>query len=128
MKQKQQTRKESAALIESPSTKSGNLSDINNLSIISSPSGGGFGGGGGSGGVGGGLGSGSGSNCTPHVCPRCDKVYTYKKNLSRHLRFECGILPQEKCPYCGYLTRYKHSLNVHVRTQHPDFYNVRNKT
>ncbi|KAI8117505.1 isoforms H/M/V, Longitudinals lacking protein [Lucilia cuprina] len=26
---------------------------------------------------------------SPHVCPRCDKVYTYKKNLSRHLRFEC---------------------------------------
>lgn len=64
---------------------------------------------------------------SPHVCPRCDKVYTYKKNLSRHLRFECGILPQEKCPYCGYLTRYKHSLNVHVRTQHPEYYNIQNK-
>ena len=61
----------------------------------------------------------------PHICPRCDKVYTYKKNLSRHLRFECGILPQEKCPYCGYLARYKHSLNVHVRTQHPGYYNLR---
>lgn len=69
-----------------------------------------------------------GSSNPQHVCPRCDKVYTYKKNLSRHLRFECGISPQEKCPYCGYLTRYKHSLNVHVRTQHPEYYNIQNKT
>lgn len=72
---------------------------------------------------GGGGGGHAGGNM-PHICPRCEKAYTYKKNLSRHLRFECGILPQEKCPYCDYLTRYKHSLNVHVRTQHPEYYNT----
>ena len=60
-----------------------------------------------------------------HMCPRCNKVYTYKKNLARHLKFECGILPQKKCPYCGYMARYKHNLDVHVKTQHPGYYNLR---
>lgn len=55
-----------------------------------------------------------------HTCPRCDKAYTYKKNLWRHLRFECGRLPTEKCQHCHYVARYKHSLNMHMRTQHPD--------
>uniref|UniRef100_A0A1A9WRG1 C2H2-type domain-containing protein n=1 Tax=Glossina brevipalpis TaxID=37001 RepID=A0A1A9WRG1_9MUSC len=66
-------------------------------------------------------------NNVPHVCPRCEKIYTYKKNLSRHLRFECGILPSEKCQYCGYLTRYKYSLNVHIKTQHPEHFSSREK-
>ncbi|XP_062130758.1 zinc finger protein kipf-like isoform X2 [Drosophila sulfurigaster albostrigata] len=55
-----------------------------------------------------------------HTCPRCDKAYTYKKNLWRHLRFECGRLPTEKCQHCHYVARYKHSLNMHMKTQHPD--------
>ncbi|XP_070140124.1 longitudinals lacking protein, isoforms H/M/V isoform X17 [Drosophila kikkawai] len=55
-----------------------------------------------------------------HICPRCDKAYTYKKNLSRHLRYECGHLPTEKCRHCSYVARYKHSLNMHLKTQHPE--------
>ncbi|XP_041563319.1 longitudinals lacking protein isoform X15 [Drosophila elegans] len=55
-----------------------------------------------------------------HICPRCEKAYTYKKNLSRHLRYECGRLPTEKCRHCSYVARYKHSLNMHVKTQHPE--------
>nr|NP_788314.1 longitudinals lacking, isoform T [Drosophila melanogaster]NP_788315.1 longitudinals lacking, isoform U [Drosophila melanogaster]AAO41427.1 longitudinals lacking, isoform T [Drosophila melanogaster]AAO41428.1 longitudinals lacking, isoform U [Drosophila melanogaster]BAC67586.1 Lola protein isoform J [Drosophila melanogaster]BAC67606.1 Lola protein isoform J [Drosophila melanogaster]BAC67626.1 Lola protein isoform J [Drosophila melanogaster] len=55
-----------------------------------------------------------------HICPRCEKAYTYKKNLSRHLRYECGQLPTEKCRHCSYVARYKHSLNMHVKTQHPE--------
>lgn len=60
------------------------------------------------------------SQASVHSCPRCDKAYTYKKNLWRHLRFECGRLPTEKCQHCHYVARYKHSLNMHMRTQHPD--------
>lgn len=56
----------------------------------------------------------------PHICPRCDKMYAYKKNLSRHLRFECGKKPSERCPHCSYITRYRHSLNTHMKTQHPE--------
>ncbi|XP_050743112.1 longitudinals lacking protein, isoforms A/B/D/L isoform X16 [Drosophila biarmipes] len=57
-----------------------------------------------------------------HICPRCEKAYTYKKNLSRHLRYECGQLPTEKCRHCSYVARYKHSLNMHLKTQHPEHF------
>ncbi|XP_070135229.1 longitudinals lacking protein, isoforms H/M/V isoform X17 [Drosophila bipectinata] len=57
-----------------------------------------------------------------HICPRCEKAYTYKKNLSRHLRYECGRLPTEKCQHCPYVARYKHSLNMHTKTQHPEHF------
>jgi len=57
-----------------------------------------------------------------HICPRCEKAYTYKKNLSRHLRYECGHLPTEKCRHCSYVARYKHSLNMHLKTQHPEHF------
>lgn len=53
-----------------------------------------------------------------HECPNCEKSYTYKKNLQRHLRYECGIVPQQKCPHCSYITRYKHSLKTHIASQH----------
>lgn len=118
IKQKQERLKPTTALVKgSPKSSSRNNSytsfnDTNSSLTTISPSSGGGGGGGHAGGN------------MPHICPRCEKAYTYKKNLSRHLRFECGILPQEKCPYCDYLTRYKHSLNVHVRTQHPEYYNT----
>lgn len=53
-----------------------------------------------------------------HQCPQCDKSYSYKKNLKRHLRHECGVKPSEHCLYCPYVTRYKHSLNSHIKSQH----------
>ena len=53
-----------------------------------------------------------------HSCPNCDKTYSYKKNLKRHLRHECGVKPTEHCTYCPYVTRYKHSLKSHIKTQH----------
>ncbi|KPU77244.1 uncharacterized protein Dana_GF11096, isoform G [Drosophila ananassae] len=61
-------------------------------------------------------------NSSSHICPRCEKAYTYKKNLSRHLRYECGRLPTEKCQHCPYVARYKHSLNMHTKTQHPEHF------
>lgn len=60
----------------------------------------------------------AGGGVSYHRCPRCNKAYLYKKNLSRHLRFECGVQPSEQCFYCPYIARYKHSLHVHMRSQH----------
>lgn len=53
-----------------------------------------------------------------HECRKCQKSYTYKKNLQRHLKFECGVVPRCKCPYCEYCTRYNHSLKTHMQSQH----------
>ncbi|GAB0096965.1 hypothetical protein DMENIID0001_125510 [Sergentomyia squamirostris] len=52
-----------------------------------------------------------------HNCPRCQKMYTYKKNLQRHLKFECGVEPTEHCHLCPYVTRYRHSLKSHMHTK-----------
>jgi uncharacterized C2H2 Zn-finger protein len=55
-----------------------------------------------------------------HDCPNpaCGKSYKYSKNLKRHLKFECGIEPQQQCVYCSYVTRYKQSLMQHIQKQH----------
>uniref|UniRef100_A0A1B0CV31 C2H2-type domain-containing protein n=1 Tax=Lutzomyia longipalpis TaxID=7200 RepID=A0A1B0CV31_LUTLO len=53
-----------------------------------------------------------------HTCPRCQKMYTYKKNLQRHLKFECGVEPMEQCRLCSYVTRYRHSLKSHMNLKH----------
>lgn len=53
-----------------------------------------------------------------HICPKCGKCYTYKRNLKRHLRHECGVQPTEYCAHCPYVSKYKHSLTTHIRTQH----------
>lgn len=53
------------------------------------------------------------------VCPRnCGKTYTWKNNLHRHLKFECGVHPQFKCPYCSKLSHRKFNLKTHVLSVH----------
>lgn len=51
-------------------------------------------------------------------CPKCMRLYRYKKSLSRHLRYECGQLPQFKCPFCNKLMSQKSSLVAHMERKH----------
>lgn len=53
-----------------------------------------------------------------HTCESCGKSYSYRKNLSRHIRYECGVEPNIACPKCPYVTKYKSSIRVHMKTQH----------
>ncbi|XP_026481462.1 zinc finger protein 480-like [Ctenocephalides felis] len=55
----------------------------------------------------------------PFKCGICGKLYKYKSNMQRHMRFECGKQPQLKCDRCPYRTYYKHHLNSHSVTRHP---------
>ncbi|XP_023170474.2 longitudinals lacking protein, isoforms A/B/D/L isoform X13 [Drosophila hydei] len=55
-----------------------------------------------------------------HICPLCDKSYSHKRTLWRHLRIECGQQPREKCQYCHYVAHYKHSLKNHIKSLHRD--------
>ena len=51
-------------------------------------------------------------------CTKCDKSYRYKKNMIRHIRFECGKDPQFQCPYCPHQTKQKSSMQTHIRNRH----------
>lgn len=53
-----------------------------------------------------------------HSCYKCGKMYSWKANLLRHLRLECGKRPQLQCPHCPYITKRKSSLNRHVGSRH----------
>jgi uncharacterized Zn-finger protein len=56
-------------------------------------------------------------------CRMCGKSYRYKKNMIRHIRFECGKEPQFQCPYCPHQTKHKSSVQIHIRNRHPDMPN-----
>ncbi|PSN32900.1 hypothetical protein C0J52_13323 [Blattella germanica] len=62
-----------------------------------------------------------GNSANVFPCPNCYKVYTWKANLNRHLRLECGKKPHLQCPYCAYITSRKTSLQDHIRRRHRDF-------
>ena len=64
------------------------------------------------------------SHGSPHPCSRCGKVYTWRTNLLRHLRLECGKEPHCQCPYCPYITNHKTTLQEHIRRKHKNMPNV----
>lgn len=49
-------------------------------------------------------------------CEKCHKLYNYKRNLDRHVKYECGLSPQFQCPFCGKLSKLKSNLMKHVVT------------
>jgi hypothetical protein len=51
-------------------------------------------------------------------CPKCCKVYHWKKSLLLHIRYECGIEPQFCCPYCPYRAKHKGNLSRHMKRKH----------
>jgi hypothetical protein len=56
-------------------------------------------------------------------CMTCGKTYRYKKNMVRHVRFECGKEPQFQCPYCPHQTKHKSSIQMHIKNRHPGVLN-----
>lgn len=57
-------------------------------------------------------------NGSVYRCPRCPKSYMQKRTLMRHLRYECGKLPQFSCILCSYKSKHRshitrHLINVH---------------
>ncbi|KAG7205753.1 hypothetical protein KM043_007702 [Ampulex compressa] len=49
-----------------------------------------------------------------HVC-HCGKRYTQKGSLDRHIRYECGKMPNLPCPQCGKMFKHRHHMTQHVR-------------
>uniref|UniRef100_A0A8C7KRF9 C2H2-type domain-containing protein n=1 Tax=Oncorhynchus kisutch TaxID=8019 RepID=A0A8C7KRF9_ONCKI len=51
----------------------------------------------------------------PFICPQCGRTFTFKSNLTRHMRFHSDAQPYV-CPQCG--QGFKISLKYHVRRKH----------
>lgn len=57
----------------------------------------------------------------PCTNPNCQSVFTWKQNLTRHLRYQCGQLPRFKCPYCYYVCKVKADVLKHIRAKHKNY-------
>lgn len=52
--------------------------------------------------------------------PNCLSVFAWKRNLTSHLRYQCGKQPRFKCPYCDYLCKLKPDIRKHIKSKHPN--------
>ncbi|CAL7939887.1 unnamed protein product [Xylocopa violacea] len=53
-------------------------------------------------------------NMKKYVCS-CGKVYSQKSSLDRHLRYECGKMPNVPCPQCGKMFKHRHHVTQHLK-------------
>ncbi|CAL1680036.1 unnamed protein product [Lasius platythorax] len=57
------------------------------------------------------------------LCPNhnCGRTFNWKSSLTRHLKYECGLIPRFKCPYCVYCCKVKADVKKHIMRRHKDF-------
>lgn len=48
----------------------------------------------------------------------CGRRYKYRRNLTRHKKYECGVTPQFQCQICYKQFKYKNELKAHVGFVH----------
>lgn len=54
----------------------------------------------------------------PFKCCCCGRLYKYRKNLFKHMKYECGKEPGFSCPHCSYKSKQKSNLKCHIAIQH----------
>ena len=54
----------------------------------------------------------------PYPCFKCNRSYTNKSTLNRHLREECGKMPQYLCRYCPKAFKQRSNFQRHIWTVH----------
>lgn len=53
------------------------------------------------------------------MCPKgCNRKYSNKGTLQRHLKYECGVPKKFKCHICGHLFARKEHFQNHVLCKH----------
>ncbi|KAL1517275.1 hypothetical protein ABEB36_001061 [Hypothenemus hampei] len=58
------------------------------------------------------------NNTLCYNCDQCKRIYKYRNNLRRHLKYECNKEPAFNCPYCTYMCTRKYTLCRHVKRNH----------
>ncbi|XP_026677885.1 gastrula zinc finger protein xFG20-1-like [Diaphorina citri] len=53
-----------------------------------------------------------------YLCDSCDRTYSNRSSLKRHMNYECGKLPAFPCTLCSYATKRKTSLASHYYRKH----------
>lgn len=51
-------------------------------------------------------------------CNRCERLYTKKHSVLRHLRYECGVAPQFQCSICPQRFKHRSDQQRHERKIH----------
>jgi hypothetical protein len=59
-----------------------------------------------------------------HSCTNCGKAYLWRTNLIRHMKLECGKVPQQQCPYCPYISNHKSNVKKHIHRLHKNMPNI----
>ncbi|XP_034938671.1 broad-complex core protein isoforms 1/2/3/4/5 isoform X25 [Chelonus insularis] len=56
------------------------------------------------------------------ICPNqnCLKTFKWKKNLTAHIKSQCGTNLRYKCYYCSYKAVSKNRIRPHSKRKHPD--------
>lgn len=54
------------------------------------------------------------------VCPNCNKIYKHRRNMLRHMHYECGKTAAFQCLYCTRCVKQKYNLFAHVSGIHPE--------
>lgn len=53
-----------------------------------------------------------------YPCPGCERHFKDKKNLVRHVQYECGQEPRFQCPYCELKSKRPSCIYLHIRKRH----------
>lgn len=58
------------------------------------------------------------SNQYWYSCPNCDRAYSIKASLVRHMKYQCGKEPGLRCEKCLYVTWHISNLKRHCKARH----------
>lgn len=53
-----------------------------------------------------------------YVCEKCYSTYKWKKDLLRHVKYECGVERQYECSRCSFKFKRKYHLTRHFKDVH----------
>lgn len=53
-----------------------------------------------------------------YICHQCSKPYKWKKNLNKHLNYECRKPPSFMCTYCERGFTQKYAMKRHIISMH----------